>query len=143
MPKFGRKSKERLDTCHPDLQVLFNHVIERIDCSVLCGHRGKEDQNKAVAEGRSKAVYPKGRHNASPSLACDVAPYPVDWNDRERWFYFAGFVLATAKILKELGEISHNIRWGGNWRGFNNGIIDFKKNTFDDLPHFEIISEKN
>ena len=31
MPKFGRKSRERLETCHKDLQVLFNHVIENID----------------------------------------------------------------------------------------------------------------
>ena len=139
MPKFGRRSRERLETCHSDLQVLFKHIVEDIDCSILCGHRGEEDQNKAVAEGRSKAVYPKGRHNASPSLACDVAPYPIDWDDKDRWYFFAGFVLSTAKVLKDLGEISHDIRWGGNWRGFKNGVIDFKKNTFNDLPHFEIV----
>ena len=52
MPKFGRKSRERLETCHKDLQVLFNHVIENIDCSVLCGHRGEKEQNEAVASGR-------------------------------------------------------------------------------------------
>jgi len=139
MPRFGRKSKERLESCHDDLQALFNTVICSIDCSVLCGHRGKEEQNKAVAEGRSKAEYPNGRHNRKPSHAIDVSPYPVDWNDLDRFYYFAGFVLATANFLKDLGEISHNIRWGGNWRGFNNGVIDFSKNTFDDLPHFELI----
>ena len=139
MPKFGRKSRERLETCHKDLQVLFNHVIENIDCSVLCGHRGEKEQNEAVASGRSKANYPHGKHNASPSNAIDVAPYPIDWNDNERFYYFAGFVLATAKILKDIGEISHNIRWGGNWRGIRNGVIDFSKNTFDDLPHFELL----
>ena len=139
MPKFGKRSRERLETCHSDLQVLFNHVIEDIDCSVLCGHRGEADQNKAVAEGRSKALYPHGRHNADPSLACDVAPYPIDWDDLHRFYYFSGFVLATAKVLKDLGEITHDIRWGGNWRGFEKGIIDFKKNTFNDLPHFELL----
>ena len=139
MPKFGRKSRERLETCHPDLQTLFNAVIEEIDCSVICGHRNKEDQDKAVASGHSKANYPKGKHNALPSNAIDVAPYPIDWDDLIRFYYFAGWVLAKAKILKNVGEISHNIRWGGNWRGFENGVIDFKKNTFNDLPHFEII----
>ena len=139
MPKFGRKSRERLETCHPDLQTLFNAVIEEIDCSVICGHRNKEDQDKAVALGHSKANYPKGKHNSNPSNAIDVAPYPVDWDDLQRFYYFAGWVMAKAKILKNVGEISHNIRWGGNWRGFENGVIDFKKNTFNDLPHFEVI----
>ena len=48
MPKFGRKSRERLETCHPDLQTLFNAVIEEIDCSVICGHRNKESQKVAI-----------------------------------------------------------------------------------------------
>ena len=139
MPKFGKRSRERLETCHPDLITLFEAVAEEIDCSVLCGHRNKEDQDKAVASGHSKAVFPKGKHNASPSNAIDIAPYPIDWNDRERFFYFAGFVLAKAEILKNVGEISHKIRWGGNWRGFRKGVIDFSKNTFDDLPHFELV----
>ena len=139
MPKFSRRSRDRLDTCHKDLVVLFNAVITEIDCSVLCGHRGEKEQNEAVASGHSKAQFPHGKHNANPSNAVDVAPYPVDWNDRERFFYFAGWVLAKAEILKNVGEITHNIRWGGNWRGFDKGVIDFKKNTFDDLPHFELI----
>ena len=142
MPKFGRTSRKRLETCHPDLITLFEAVAEEIDCSVLCGHRNKEDQDKAVASGNSKAIYPKGKHNASPSNAVDVAPYPVDWNDRERFFYFAGFVLSKAKILKNVGEITHKIRWGGNWRGLDNGIIDFSKNEFDDLPHFELLANE-
>ena len=143
MPKFGKSSKKRLESCHWDLQVLFNAIIDEIDCSVICGHRNKEDQDKAVAEGHSKAPYPTGKHNAFPSMAIDVAPYPIDWDDTMRFYYFAGWVLAKAKILKNVGEITHNLRWGGNWRGFDNGIIDFKKNTFNDLPHFEIITDEN
>ncbi len=139
MPKFGRKSRERLETCHPDLQTLFNAVIEEVDCTVLCGHRNKEDQDKAVASGHSKAPYPTGKHNSLPSNAIDVSPYPVDWDDLIRFYYFAGWVLAKAKILRNVGEITNNIRWGGNWRGFDDGVIDFKKNTFNDLPHFEVI----
>ena len=141
MPKFGSTSKKRLNTCHIDLKILFNHVIKQIDCSVLCGYRNKKDQDKAVAEGHSKAKYPNGRHNAMPSNAVDVVPYPVDWNDRERFFYFAGLVLAMADMLYDIGQMKHRVRWGGNWKGFENGKIDFSKNTFDDLPHFELIKE--
>ena len=139
MPKFGRKSREHLETCHPDLQTLFNAVIEVVDCSVTCGYRNKEDQDKAVASGNSKAVYPKGKHNSNPSTAVDVYPYPIDFEDLPRFYWFAGWVLAKAEILRNVGEITHKIRWGGNWRGFRKGIIDFSKNTFDDLPHFELV----
>ena len=41
MAKFGRKSRERLETCHEDLQDLFNEVVRFFDCSVLEGHRGE------------------------------------------------------------------------------------------------------
>ena len=56
MPKFGTRSRERLDTCHQDLQTLFEAVIEEVDCSVICGHRNKADQDKAFASGNSKAI---------------------------------------------------------------------------------------
>ena len=46
MAKFGKKSRERLATCDPRLQKVFNEVIKHIDCSVLEGHRGEERQNK-------------------------------------------------------------------------------------------------
>ena len=68
MPKFGRKSREHLETCHADLQTLFNAVIEEIDCSVTCGYRNKKDQAVAFASGNSKAQYPHGKHNSTPLL---------------------------------------------------------------------------
>ena len=128
MPRFGRKSKERLASCDPTLQKLFNEVIKHVDCSVLEGHRGKERQNKFYDEGKSKVRYPNGRHNANPSLAVDVTPYPVDWEDRERQTLFAGFVLGIARGL------GIKIRWGGDW----DMDFDVQDNKFDDFPHFEI-----
>ena len=50
MPRFGRKSRERLATCDEKLQKLFNEVIHYVDCSVLEGHRGEERQNKLYEE---------------------------------------------------------------------------------------------
>lgn len=138
MPRFGRKSKERLASCHPDLQLIFNKVIEYVDCSVLEGHRGEERQNKFFDEGKSKVKFPNGRHNANPSMAVDVTPYPVDWDDRERQTLFAGFVLGVARMLLDNGEVSHNLRWGGDW-DMDYQVMD---NRFDDFPHFELKTVK-
>ena len=132
MPRFGTKSKGRLSSCHPDLQKVFNKVIERVDCSIICGQRGEADQNKAYKEGRSKVKYPNGRHNANPSNAVDVAPYPVDWEDLERFTLFAGYVLGIAQSM----EIE--LIWGNDW----NGDFNTKDTNFKDYPHFEIKKKK-
>ena len=129
MPSFSKISRERLATCDKRLQDLFNEVIKHYDCSIICGHRGQEDQDRAFNEGKSKIRWPNGKHNSNPSKAVDVAPYPIDWNDTKRFYHFAGFVkgLATSMGIK--------IRWGGDWDGDN----DFKDNSFNDTPHFEIM----
>jgi peptidoglycan L-alanyl-D-glutamate endopeptidase CwlK len=128
MPRFGKRSIGRLQTCDQKLQELFYEVVKHFDCSVIEGHRGEERQNKAHAEGKSKLKYPNGKHNQTPSIAVDVAPYPIDWSDRDRFHYFGGFVLGVAK------EMGMNIRWGGDW----NQDTQTKDNKFDDLVHFEI-----
>ena len=128
MPKFGKSSLKRLGTCDKRLQEVFNEVIKYVDCSVLEGHRGEERQNKLVDEGKSKVRFPNGRHNAKPSRAADVTPYPVDWADRERQTLFAGFVLGVARGM------GINLRWGGDWDQ-DWQVMD---NKFDDFPHFEI-----
>jgi len=128
MPRFGKTSNSRLVTCDMRLQKLFNEVVKHFDCSILDGHRGKKEQNKAYKEGKSKVFYPNGKHNQIPSVAVDAVPYPIDWKDRERMTYFAGFVLGVAL------QMDLNIRWGGDW----NMNTQLKDNNFDDLPHFEI-----
>ena len=128
MPKFGRKSKKRLKTCDEDLVFLFEEVVKYFDCTVLEGHRGKKLQNKYFKEGKSKLKFPDGNHNKKPSTAIDVVPYPIDWEDRERMTYFAGYVKGIAMML------GIPIRWGGDWNNNN----DLKDNNFDDLPHFEL-----
>ena len=128
MPRFGKRSISRLKTCDQKLQELFYEVVKHFDCSIIEGNRGEERQNKAFADGKSKVKYPNGKHNKFPSVAVDVAPYPIDWTDRDRFHYFGGFVLGVAK------EMGMNIRWGGDW----NQDTHTKDNKFDDLVHFEI-----
>tara|TARA_R100001244_G_scaffold116767_1_gene86841 strand:- start:188 stop:583 length:396 start_codon:yes stop_codon:yes gene_type:complete len=128
MPRFGKRSLKQLDTCDVSLKRVFDEVIKTVDCSVLEGHRSKDRQNALYDEGKTKLKYPRGRHNHSPSRAVDVVPYPIDWNDRERFHLFAGFVLGIAKSM------GINLRWGGDWN--QNWEVD--DNKFDDFPHFEL-----
>tara|TARA_R110002110_G_scaffold152547_1_gene345268 strand:- start:7187 stop:7594 length:408 start_codon:yes stop_codon:yes gene_type:complete len=128
MPRFGRRSKNNLLTCDTRLQKVFDEVIKHVDCSVIEGNRSEERQNRLFKEGKTKVLYPNGRHNASPSRAADVVPYPIDWNDRERFHLFAGFVLGTARSM------GINLRWGGDW----NQNFEVDDNQFDDFPHFEL-----
>ena len=130
MPKFGARSKNALHSCDERLIKVFDEVIKTVDCSVLEGHRGQSKQDKYYEEGKSKVKYPSGRHNKLPSMAVDVAPYPIDWDDRERFHLFAGFVLGIAKSM------GINLRWGGDWN--QNWFVD--DNKFDDFPHFELRS---
>jgi len=134
MPNFGKTSKKRLNECHPLLKLLFINVVNNFDCSVLCGIRTKDEQNKMFKIGKSKLKWPYSKHNIDPdndeilSRAVDVVPYPVDWKDLERFYYFSGVVKGTANSL------GIKIRWGGDWDGDN----DLSDNKFNDLPHFEL-----
>ena len=131
MAKFGKKSKMALSTCEKDLQKVFNEVIKHVDCSVIEGHRSEKRQNELFEKGFTKVKYPNGRHNSYPSRAVDVVPYPIDWDDRERFHLFAGFVLGIARGM------DIKLRWGGDW----NMNFEVDDNKFDDFPHFEVIDE--
>lgn len=126
---FSKSSNDKLLTCDIRLQNIFNEVVKFVDCTILEGHRDQAAQDKAFAEGKSKLKWPNGNHNKSPSRAVDVAPMPIDWNDREKFSYFAGVVKGIAF------KMGYKIRWGGDWNSDN----QVKDNSFDDLPHFEIL----
>lgn len=136
MPMYSQKSFSRLATCHMDLQVIFYNVIRFVDCTILEGRRDEENQEKAYLAGKSKLRYPHSKHNSEPSRAVDVAPYPIDWGDLQRFHYFAGIVMGVASKLKEEGKISHSIRWGGAWDGIDK-LND--KHAFNDYVHFELV----
>jgi peptidoglycan L-alanyl-D-glutamate endopeptidase CwlK len=129
MYKFSRISESRLSTCDERLQLILRKAIQIYDFSVLEGYRDEATQNKYFAEGKSKLKYPNGKHNSNPSKAVDIAPFPIDWADRERFFLLAGLIIAIG------AENGIKIRWGGAW----SGLAALKSNKFDDLVHFEII----
>lgn len=135
MPQFSERSMTALQTCHADIQTIFNEVIQHFDCIILQGHRGEAEQNKAYQAGKSKLRFPESKHNQQPSMAVDVVPYPIDWNDTNRMRYFAGFVNGTARSFYKQGTIKHQVRWGGDW----DKDTQVNDNKFQDLPHFELI----
>ena len=131
MPTFSRRSLDHLDTCHFELQRLFLEVIKERDCTILQGFRGKDDQEKAFNEGKSKAHWGQSKHNYSPSCAVDVMPYPINWNDKDGVTKFYEFV------KKKADELGIKIRWGADWDG--DGKYWEKDGWEIDGPHYELI----
>jgi len=145
--KFGKNSQGKLNTCHKDLQLIFNKVISisKVDFGISEGHRSVERQNELYIQGKSKidGINKLGKHNHYPSQAVDIFAYHANREvrsklayDKSHLGYIAGIVDAVAEELYLEGKITHKIRWGGNWD--SDGIIDFDQ-SFDDYPHFELI----
>jgi peptidoglycan L-alanyl-D-glutamate endopeptidase CwlK len=130
MPKFGKRSKKNFADLHNRLQFVLKNAIDEYDFSIICGHRSKSAQNRAYKRGKSKLKYPDSKHNQFPSLAVDVAPYPVDWNDAKRFYYLAGLLKGIAS------DNDIELRWGGDWDSDG----DFNDQNFNDLCHFELIN---
>ena len=141
MPAFSKKSKSMLEQCHPDIQRVMEEAIKMFDFSVTEGARTKEKQLEYYKAGKSKTLnskhLPKYCKDIGKecSYAIDVVPYPVDYNDRERFCLLAGIVLGIAKLMKDQGKIKSTLRWGGD---FNRNNIT-KDESFSDMPHFEIL----
>ena len=123
---------EKLQTCDQRLQLLALAVVQHFDATVVCGRRLEKAQNKFYYEGNSRLLYPKSKHNKTPSKAIDLAPYisgkGIVWETKQ-CYYFAGYVMKTAESL------GIKIRWGGDW----DRDSDVNDQTFNDLVHFELI----
>jgi len=125
MAKFGKRSLDRLATCDERLQRVMNIVIRHMDITVLAGHRGREAQNEAFADNKSSLKWPNSRHNKTPSLAIDVAPYPIDWDDIAKFKEMGRLIIAVAD------SVNVTLEWGGNWT------------SLKDYPHFQVNKRKS
>jgi len=129
MPRFSESSRQRLLTCDGRLIHICSEIIPVYDFKVLYGHRGEDIQNRLFDQGLSKLRYPQSKHNSYPSLAVDLAPWPVDWQDEDRFCVLAGMVLYVGR------KLGVNIRWGGDWDQ-DDVVADTR---WRDLGHFEIV----
>lgn len=135
MASFGKRSLERLNTVHPDLQKVMHEAIKSFDITVICGNRSIEEQQKLYSIGRVKkgdewettgrtvtnidGINKRSKHNYVPSLAIDIAPYPIDWEDIDR-FNTMVQIVKNASI-----KVGVKIECGADWK-------------MRDYPHFQL-----
>jgi len=142
MPQFSKSSKDRLATCDHRLQEVMNHVITKFDVSILCGVRGKEDQEEAFKNGFTKVHYPNSRHNKTPSQAVDALTCPVTWEDLKgltpdelrRAYVLASQAHVAGYIRGYAAAKGIDITWGGDWN--RNGKLETIE--FMDIPHYQV-----
>lgn len=124
MPKFGKRSKERLRGVDTRLVNVLNELVKIMDVTIIEGLRSKQRQEILLKEGKTKTKFSKHIEGK----AVDLAPYPIDWEDRDRFHYMGGMIRGIAK------QLNINVRWGGDWDSDG----ETKDNRFDDLVHVEI-----
>jgi len=143
MAQFSNNSIGQLGTAHPALVKLMQEVLKKVDISILKGYRGEREQNIAFKNGASKLKFPMSKHNNVPSLAVDIAPYPIDWNNHKRFVDLAKIVFETWDECKinNIINTDYSLRWGGNWKDYFDN--SWKLQKFSDKPHFELFIKSN
>ena len=124
MFRFGKKSKERLKGVDARLVSVLNELIKIMDVTIIEGVRSSERHEELLKQGLSKVKYSKHMEGK----AVDLAPYPIDWDDLERFYYMGGMIRGIGK------ELGINVRWGGDWDSDGN----IRDQSFNDLVHVEI-----
>lgn len=116
--------------------MIAEKAIKIVDFTVIYGHRDKQDQDAAFIAGNSKFEWPKSKHNTMPSMAMDLAPYPIDWTSKPAAvarFYLLGGIIKS--IAYDLGiEVRAGWDWNMDW--------DLSNNKFNDLGHYELINPR-
>lgn len=108
---------------HPDLAKWFREIVKPKfnDCHISWSYRGRDDQEKAFLDGKSKLHFPLSAHNKSDDQgnACAMALdlFELDYNGIARWAW--GY-------FRSIAQMSPELRWGG----------DFK--DLGDSDHFEL-----
>lgn len=132
MAHFGPESEAQLATVEPALVSVCREAIKHYDFTVVEGHRGQAAQHKAFLTGASKLDWPHGNHNATPSRAVDLAPYPVDWSEGQ--LPHARFAILAGVMKTCADQLGVRIRWGVDW----NRNWDPRDERFLDWGHFEL-----
>jgi len=116
--KLGTRSLQNLSGVHPDLVAVVKLAITitEQDFTVIEGIRNINRQRELYKAGKSTTM--NSRHITGHAV--DMVPWPVDWNDLERFEVMSEAMKAAAE------ELDIPIVWGGDWK------------SFYDAPHFEL-----
>ena len=160
MATFGKRSNEIKSTLHHDLSRVLDLAIDRspVDFGLHDGARLVETQQKYFNDGKSRidpSSYPNIEDLAIKAKHIVIEGHPVFGKSRAvdlhasenhngnslAWddihiSMIAGVIVSCAKELFDAGEISHLIRWGGDWD--SDGVIALDQ-RLKDFPHFELI----
>ncbi len=133
MYSFDDGAHARLARAHPRLQDLMNEAIKQYPFTILDSQRGRKAQEEAFRKHYSKVHFGDSAHNWKPSVALDLAPLPLSWDNAkknlDRWTDLQiGIIKPLAK------KMGITIRQGIDWNG-NGDLTDEK---WDDLPHVEL-----
>ena len=116
--KLGTRSMQSLSGVHPDMVAVVKRAIEitEVDFTVIEGIRNINRQRELFKAGKSTTM--NSRHITGHAV--DMVPWPVDWEDLERFEVMSEAMKAAAE------ELEIPIVWGGDWK------------SFYDAPHFEL-----
>ena len=116
--KLGTRSMQSLSGVHPDMVAVVKRAIEitGVDFTVIEGIRNINRQRELFKAGKSTTM--NSRHITGHAV--DMVPWPVDWEDLERFEVMSEAMKAAAE------ELEIPIIWGGDWK------------SFYDAPHFEL-----
>lgn len=131
--KLGKTSLARLKGVDENLVNVVKRAIEisEVDFTVLEGVRTLERQRELYAQGRTapgKIVTWTMKSRHIEGKAVDLVPYPLDWNDLDKFNKIKDAMFQAAK------ELDVNLRWGADWDGDGN----YREKGEYDSPHFEI-----
>ena len=140
--RFGKRSSDKLATCHPTLVAVAQRALERspYDFSIIHGWRGEDVQNGLFDSGASSVRWPDSQHNNTDdsgkplSLAIDFAPYiggTIPWHETHIFAVVAGCLFSAA------AELNAKLRWGGDWDGDG----DTREHKLQDWGHVELVLE--
>ena len=116
--RLSNRSLQSLSGVHPDLVAVVKLAITitEQDFTVIEGIRNINRQRELYKAGKSTTM--NSRHITGHAV--DMVPWPVDWEDIERFEIMA----EAMKLAAEQLDIP--IVWGGDWK------------SFYDAPHFEL-----
>lgn len=116
--KLGTRSLQSLSGVHPDMVAVVKLAITitEQDFTVIEGIRNINRQRELFKAGKSTTM--NSRHITGHAV--DMVPWPVDWEDLER------FEVMSEAMKTAAEELDIPIVWGGDWK------------SFYDAPHFEL-----
>lgn len=126
---FDNRTTKNLETLQPGALDVMKSFVRRaisiaasmgVELKVICGLRNKADQDKAYANGASKAKWGQSWHNYGMAIdfGCFKGSTYLDSSNPK----------LASSVYKAIGQVigEYGIEWGGNWK------------SFKDEPHFQI-----